>query len=164
MAVNFVPEGYRTVTPYLVLNEASKAIEWYKQAFNAEEMMRMDMPDGKVMHAEIRIGDSAIMLSDEFPMGGAKSPRALGGTTMGIHLYVPDVDAAFQQAVAAGGTPAMPPMDMFWGDRFSKVQDPFGHEWSISTHIEEVAPEEMEKRAAEAAKQMCPPEDAAASH
>jgi PhnB protein len=155
MAVNYVPEGYRTVTPYLVIRGAAEAIEWYKKAFGAEDIARMPMPDGKLMHAEIKIGDSFIMMSDEFPeMGGGKSPQALGGSCCSLHLYVPDVDASFSRAVSAGAEAQMPPMDMFWGDRFSKLRDPFGHEWTIATHKEDVTPEEMERRAAEAATQM----------
>jgi PhnB protein len=147
MAVSYVPEGYRTVTPYLVIKGAAEAIEWYKKAFGAEEIARMPMPDGRLMHAEIKIGDSFVMMSDEFPeFGGGKSPKSLGGCTTSLHLYFPDCDAAFTRAVDAGATGKMPPMDMFWGDRFGKLTDPFGHEWSVATHIEDVAPAEMEKR------------------
>ena len=154
MAVNYVPDGYRTVTPYLTLKGAVQAIEWYRKALNAQEMSRMPMPDGRLMHAEIKIGDSYVMLADEFPeFGGNKSPQSLGGSATGIHLYVPDCDASFNQAVAAGAQGNMPPMDMFWGDRFSKLTDPFGHVWTIATHKEDLSAEEMEKRAtAEAAK------------
>jgi PhnB protein len=150
MAVHYAPEGYRTVTPYLVVSGAAEAIEWYKKAFNAQDVVRMPMPDGRIMHAEIKIGDSFIMMSDEFPeMGGNKSPKNLGGTATGIHLYVPDCDAIFNQAVAAGATAKMPPMDMFWGDRFSKLTDPFGHDWSISTHKEDLSDTEMQRRSEE---------------
>ncbi|HYP12513.1 MAG TPA: VOC family protein [Bryobacteraceae bacterium] len=153
MAVSYKPDHYHSVTPYLVLNNAAEAIEWYVKAFGAQEMSRMAMPGGKVMHAELKIGDSCIMLSDEFPHGACKSPKTLGGTSMGIHLYVPDVDPAFQQAVQAGAEILMPPMDMFWGDRFGKVRDPFGHEWSLATHTEDVTEDEMMKRAEAATSQ-----------
>jgi PhnB protein len=153
MAVNYIPEGYRSVTPYLVIKGAAEAIEWYKRALGAEEVVRMAMPDGQVMHAEIKIGDSFIMLGEECGEMN-KSPKSLGGTPVGIHLYVQDCDRAFQQAVAAGAESRMAPEDMFWGDRFGKIADPFGHEWSIATHKEDVAPEEMERRSAEAMKQM----------
>lgn len=145
-----VPEGYRTVTPYLVLNDASKALEFYKKAFGAEEIFRMPGPGGKVMHAEMKIGDSMLMLADEFPDFGSKSAKTLGGSPVGIFLYVSDVDATFQQALAAGATETMPVEDMFWGDRYGKLVDPFGHNWHLATHVEDVAPEEMEKRAAAA--------------
>ena len=155
MAVNPVPEGYRTITPYLTVKGAAEAIEWYKKAFGAQEIARMPMPDGRLMHAEIKIGDSFIMLGDEFPeMGGNKSPQTLGGTTSGLHIYVSDCDALFKRAVEAGATPKMPPMDMFWGDRFGKLGDPFGHDWSVGTHIEDVSDAEMQRRTREAAAQM----------
>jgi PhnB protein len=154
MPVNYVPEGYRSVTPYLVVSGAAQAIEWYKNAFGAQDVMTMPFPDGRLMHAEMKIGDSFVMLADEFPeMGGNKSPKSLGGTPTGIHLYVPNCDAVFDKAIASGATAKMPPTDMFWGDRFSKLTDPFGHDWTVATHIEDVAPDEMERRAqAEAAK------------
>jgi PhnB protein len=153
MAVNPIPEGYRTVTPYLTIKGAAQAIEWYKKAFGAQEIARMPMPDGRLMHAEIKIGDSFVMLSDETPEFGNKSPQSLGGSASSIHLYVRDCDASFNQAVAAGATVKMPPMDMFWGDRFGALTDPFGHQWSIATHKEDLSEEEMEKRfSAEAAK------------
>jgi PhnB protein len=157
MAVNYVPEGYRTVTPYMVIKGVDKAIDWYKKAFGAEELVRMPSPDGRVMHAEIKIGDSCVMMGDEFPEMAPdnKSPASLNGaTTVGLHIYVKDCDAAFNKAVAAGAKAAAPPTDMFWGDRFSKVVDPFGHHWSIATHIEEVSPEEMGKRMQAAAAEM----------
>ncbi len=144
--VSPVPEGYRTVTPYLIIRDAARAIEFYVKAFGAKEIMRMPMPDGKLAHAEIQIGDSMIMIADENLEWGARSPETLSGTPVGIFLYVPDVDATFKQAVDAGATPTMPPSDMFWGDRYGKVKDPFGHEWSVGTHIEDVSPEEMGKR------------------
>jgi PhnB protein len=148
-----IPEGYHSVTPYLTCSDAAKAIEFYKRAFDAKEVMRMPMPNGKIGHAEIRIGDSVIMLADEMPGGEARSPQSLGGTTAGIFLYVKDVDAAYQKAVSAGAKASMPPQDMFWGDRYGKLSDPYGHSWSLSTHKEDVAPEEMKRRMqAQAAK------------
>jgi PhnB protein len=142
-----IPEGHHTITPYLVVKDASQAIDFYKRAFGAKEMDRMSAPDGKrVMHAEIQIGDSRLMLSDEFPGAGSTSPQTLGGTTCQIFLYVPDVDAAYQQAISAGATAGMPPADMFWGDRFAKLSDPFGHQWGLATHKEDVSPQEMKKR------------------
>ena len=145
-----VTDGYHTVTPHLVVRDAAKAIEFYKKAFGAKEAFRMPGPDGKLMHAEIQIGDSMVMLSDEFPEYGSKSPQALGGSPVNILLYVENADKVFQQAVAAGATVTMPLADQFWGDRYGKLADPFGHQWSVATHIEDVAPEEMAKRAAKA--------------
>ncbi|HLL88022.1 MAG TPA: VOC family protein [Tepidisphaeraceae bacterium] len=149
-----IPEGYHTVTPYLRCREAAKAIEFYKAAFGAEEVFRMPGPGGTIMHAEVRIGDSFVMVSDEFPNWGAKGPQSYGGTTVGLHLYVADADAAFARATAAGATVMMPLTNQFWGDRYGKLQDPFGHEWSVSQHVEDVPPDEMERRAAEMMKQM----------
>lgn len=149
-----VPEGYHTVTPYLTLNDAAGAIDFYKRAFGATENMRMNGPGGKIGHAELRVGDSVIMLSDEMPGQSSKSPKSLGGTTAGIFLYVEDVDALYNRAVSAGAKGSMPPADMFWGDRFGTVTDPYGHVWSMATHKEDVAPEEMEKRGKEAMAQM----------
>lgn len=141
-----VPEGCRTVTPYLIIRDAAKAIEFYKKAFGAVERFRMPMPDGKLAHAEIQIGDSVVMIADENPQWGVQSPQALNGSPVSIFLYVPDVDATFKQAIAAGATEVMPVADMFWGDRYGKVVDPFGHKWDLATHVEDVAPEEMEER------------------
>jgi len=143
-----VPEGYHTVQPYLVLKDAAAAIEFYKKAFGATEVCRMTGPDGKsVMHAEIKVGDSLIFLSNECPSGqGNKAPATLGGTTVSLMLYVPNVDVLHKQAVGAGATSEMPPQDMFWGDRFGKLVDPFGHSWAIATHIEDVSAEEMKRR------------------
>ncbi len=143
-----IPEGHHAVTPYICIRDAAKAIDWYKKAFGATEISRMPSPDGKVMHAEIRIGDSFIFLSEEAPSMGTKGVQGYGGSPVSIHLYVPNVDTTFQSAVAAGATAGMPPGNMFWGDRFAKVTDPFGLGWSIATHIEDVKPEEMGKRAA----------------
>ena len=146
-----IPDGYHTVTPYLSIQGAGKALEFYKKAFGAEEMVLMPMPGGKIGHAEIRIGDSTVMLADEFPdMPDAvtKSPGTLGATTFGICLYVPEVDAAFKRAVDAGATVKRPVKDQFYGDRSGVIEDPFGHIWTIATHTEDVTPEEMKKRMA----------------
>jgi PhnB protein len=145
-----VPAGFHTATPYLVVRDAARAIEFYKQAFGAKEIFRMPAPDGKIMHGEIQIGDSRVMLSDECPDMGSKSPQALNGSPVSIFLYVEDVDAVFKNAVAAGAKPTAPVQDMFWGDRYGKVTDPFGHQWQIATHKEDVSPHEMEKRSAAA--------------
>src|SRR5437773_1413912 len=154
-AVKPIPDGYHTATPYLTLGDAAQAIDFYKRAFGAQELMRMAGPGGKgVGHAEIKIGDSIVFLSDEFPQGGTRSPQALGGSTTSVMLYVPDVDAVFERAVKAGATSAMPPTDMFWGDRFGKLVDPFGHHWGVATHKEDVAPADMERRAKEAMAKM----------
>jgi PhnB protein len=152
--VNAIPPGYHSITPYLVVNEASRAIEFYKQAFGAKETVRMGGPGGKVGHAELKIGDSMLMLSDEMPGSGTRSPQSLGGSPVSIFMYVESVDSVFNQAVKAGAKADMPPQDMFWGDRFGKLTDPFGHSWAIATHIEDVAPQEMEKRAQAAMAQM----------
>ena len=149
MPANPVPRGLRTVTASLTVKGAKQAIEFYKNAFGAELLMKMESPTGGIGHAELKIGDSVIFLNDEFPQGNSKSPITLGGTTGGIQLYVNDVDSSFKRAVDAGAKPAMPPMDMFWGDRMSQVTDPFGHAWGISTHKEDLSQAEMEKRAAE---------------
>jgi PhnB protein len=141
-----IPDGFHTVTPYLIVNGAARALEFYKKAFGATELMRMPGPEGKVMHAEIKIGDSPIMLADEFPEMGARSPQALGGCPVSLMLYVDDVDARFNQAVAAGATVQRPVKDQFYGDRTGTLVDPFGHIWSIATHKEDVPPEEMQKR------------------
>ncbi|HZN67861.1 MAG TPA: VOC family protein [Tepidisphaeraceae bacterium] len=150
MAVRPVPEGYHTVTPYLIINGAAKALDFYKRAFGAEEVVRMEQPGGKIGHAEIRIGDSMIMLADEVPQMGHKSPAALGGTPVSILLYIEDVDARFKRAVAAGAKVQRPLENQFYGDRSATLQDPFGHVWTIATHVEDVPPEEMERRMKEA--------------
>lgn len=141
-----IPPGHHTVTAYLTLNDCAGAIDFYKKAFGAQEIMRMDGPPGKIGHAEIKIGDSVIMLADEMPGAGGRAPKSLGGTTAGIFLYVNDVDSSYKQAVDAGAKADMPPADMFWGDRFGKLTDPFGHSWSMATHKEDVAPAEMRNR------------------
>jgi PhnB protein len=142
-----IPAGYHTVTPYLVCRGAAGAIDFYKRAFGAKEKMRMPGPNGTVAHAEIQIGDSRVMLGDEWPEMGAKSPEALGGSAGSVFLYVKNVDAFASKAVAAGATVVMPLQDMFWGDRYGKLKDPFGHEWSIATHKEDVTAKQMAKRA-----------------
>jgi PhnB protein len=147
MAVEPVPEGYHTLTPYLAVENAADAIEYYKQAFGAEEKFRMDAPGGKIGHAELQIGDSHVMLSDPFPQSSTKTPREVGATTGSIFMYVEDVDAVVKQAVDAGATVTMEVADQFWGDRFGTITDPFGHIWAIATHIEDVPPEEMAERA-----------------
>lgn len=150
--VKKIPDGYHTATPYLVVGDAARAIDFYKQAFGASELVRMGAPEGKIGHAELKIGDSMIMLSDE--MMGNRSPKTLGGSPVSIFLYVEDVDSVFNKAINAGAKSDAPPTDMFWGDRFGKLTDPFGHVWSIATHIEDVAPEEMKKRTRKAMAQM----------
>ena len=141
-----IPKGFHTVTPYLTVSDSARAIDFYKRAFGAEELSRLNGPDGKVAHAEIKIGDSIIMLSDEMP-GWGRSPQSLGGTAVDIFLYVADVDRIFNQAIAAGAKVAMPVGDMFWGDRYGRVTDPFGHSWSLATHKEDVPADELRKRA-----------------
>jgi PhnB protein len=145
-----IPEGYSTVTPYLVFEDAAAAIDFYKNAFGAKERMRMEAPGGKIGHAEIEIGDSIVMLADAFPQSTTRPPTELGGTSAGIFLYVDDVDAVAQKAVDAGATITMEVADQFWGDRFGSVTDPFGHSWSIATHVEDVPPDQMAERAKEA--------------
>src|SRR5277367_6792928 len=148
-----IPDGYHTISPYLVVQDAAKAIDFYKKAYGAKEVMRMDGPNGKIGHAELQIGDSRIMLSDEMP-GMNQSPKTLGGSPVNIFMYVKNVDTVFNQAVAAGAKVTAPLADMFWGDRYGKVDDPFGHSWSLATHIEDVAPQEMAKRSKEAMAKM----------
>jgi len=143
-----VPAGYHTATPYMIVNGAAKAIEFYKNAFGATELMRIAQPNGKIGHAEIKIGDSPIMLADEYPEMGARSPQSLGGSPVSIMLYVDKVDAVVKKAVAAGAKVVRPVEDKFYGDRSGTLEDPFGHQWHISTHQEDVTPEEMKKRAA----------------
>jgi len=143
-----IPEGYHTVTPHLAVRNAAKALDFYAKAFGAEEFVRMPGPGGVVMHAEVRIGDSVVMLGEEDPQRGALSPQAIGGSPVSLLLYVKDVDASFARAGQAGCTVDMPPTDMFWGDRYCKLQDPFGHHWALATHKEDLTPEQMKQRMA----------------
>ena len=146
-STKYIPEGLHTVTPYLTVRNAAKALEFYKRAFGAKELHRMAGPDGRVMHAAFQIGDSQIFLSDEITeMPTSKSPESLNGSPVSILIYVQDVDSFFNTATQAGGTPLEKPTDMFWGDRWSTIRDPFGHMWQIATRVEEVTPEEMKKR------------------
>ena len=146
MAVQPIPEGYHSVTPYLAVDDASAAIEFYKRAFGATERMRMPGPDGKIAHAELEIGDSLISLADPLPQSQTSPPKEVGACTGGFFLYVEDVVASFQQAVDAGATVTMPLEDMFWGDRFGSLMDPFGHYWSLATHTEDLTEEEIAER------------------
>jgi len=141
-----IPNGFHTATPYLVQSDCAAAIEFYKKAFGATEIMRMAGPPGKIGHAEIKIGDSIIMVADEMPGGEDRAPKSLGGTTAAVFLYVTDVDSTYKRALDSGAKSVMAPADMFWGDRFGKLIDPFGHSWAVATHKEDVAPEEMQKR------------------
>ena len=139
-----IPPGYHSVTPYLVVSDGAAAIEFYKAAFGAVEHFRMPTPDGeRILHAQIQIGDSPVMLAQEIQEFGSKGPNALGGSSVAMHLYVEDVDAAYDKAVKAGAEATMPPADMFWGDRYGRLTDPFGHVWSLATHVRDVTPEEM---------------------
>lgn len=146
MTVKKIPDGYAAVTPYLVVRGCAQAIDFYRRAFGAEEVMRLDLPDGKVAHAEIRIHGSVIMLSDENPQWQSQSPQTLGGTPASLMLYVEDCDAVFERAVQAGATVNMPVSDQFYGDRCGNVTDPFGHKWSIATHVEDVSHDEVVRR------------------
>ena len=143
-----IPDGYHAVTPYLIVKGAARAIEFYEVAFGARELFRMPRPDGRVGHAELQIGDSRLMLADEHPEIGARSPQSIGGSPVTIHLYVPDVDATVARAVAAGARLDRPVADQFYGDRNGGLTDPFGHVWFVATHKEDVAPDELERRAA----------------
>jgi Uncharacterized protein conserved in bacteria len=154
MAVKPIPEGYHSLNAYLAVNDAAAAIEYYTEVFGAKERLRMDGPDGKIGHAELEIGDSRIMLSDPFPQASTKPPKELGGTSVSVMMYVEDVDAAFKRAVDAGASVTMELADMFWGDRMGSVTDPFGHSWSLATHVEDVPPDEMAERAKAAMAQM----------
>lgn len=149
-----VPDGYTTVTASLTVREASKAIAFYIQAFDAKELNRFHGPDGKIMHAEIMIGNSIVMLNDEMPEADCRSPQSIGGTGSSIFLYVNDADATFNKAVSAGAKPQMPLMDAFWGDRFGSIYDPFGHVWCIATRKKDMTPEEMSIAGQEAFKNM----------
>jgi PhnB protein len=154
MGTKPIPEGYNTVTPVLAVDDAAAAIEFWKRAFGATERSRMDGPDGRVAHAEIQIGDAVIMTADQYPQSSTKPPKEVGAATSAVFLYVEDVDSVVQDAADAGAEVTMPPEDMFWGDRFGQVRDPFGHVWQIATHVEDVEPQEMERRAQEAMASM----------
>ena len=147
MATKPIPEGFHTVSPYLAVDDAARAIEYYLKAFGAKELVRMEAPGGKVGHAELELGDSRIMLSDPFPQASTRPPKELGGTSASVFMYVEDVDAVVKRAVDAGATVTMEVANQFWGDRFGTITDPFGHVWSIATHVEDVPPEEMVERA-----------------
>jgi len=144
-SVKAVPEGYHTVTASLIFAGADKAIDFYKKAFGAEEIMRMPGPGGRIMHAEVRIGNSRVMLADEMPDMGCKAPGAYGGSPVSFYVYVENVDSAWKRAVDAGGRSKMPLMDMFWGDRCGQIEDPFGYKWMIAQHVKDLTPEEMKK-------------------
>jgi PhnB protein len=152
-----IPEGYHTLTTYLTMDNAAEAIDYYKDVFGANERIRMEAPDGKIGHAELEIGDSLLMLSDAFPGATSRPPTELGGTTAGAFMYVEDVDAVVKRAVESGATITMEIADQFWGDRFGSITDPFGHSWSIATHVEDVPPEEMAERAKAAMAAMSSP-------
>lgn len=155
--VEAIPKDMQTVTPHLVCDGAAAAIEFYKKAFNAVEAARMQTPDGKIMHAMVRIGDSNVMLVDEFPDYGSVGPKKLNGSPVTLHVYVPDVDKTFAQAVAAGATVKMPLENQFWGDRYGVVIDPFGHNWSLATHVKDMTPDEM-KTAMQSMNPECGPQ------
>lgn len=141
-----IPDGAHSVTPHLVIKDAAKAIDFYQKAFGAREIYRMPGPGGKIMHAAIQIGDSQVYLADEFPEMGCVGPATLGGSPVSLHIFVEDVDALWERATKAGVTVQMPLGDQFWGDRYGKVKDPFGHEWSLATHKEDLSPEEIKQR------------------
>jgi len=143
-----IPEGYHSVTPYLVVKGAAAAIDFYKKIFGAVEIMRMPAPDGRVGHAELRFGDSVVMLADEYPEIQTVGPKTLGNTPVGLLLYVDDVDKTVERAVASGATIQKPVADQFYGDRSGTIEDPFGHKWTVATHVEDVSPEEMQRRMA----------------
>lgn len=151
-AVNPIPTGMHSVTPHLVCADAQAAMDFYVKAFGASIVAKLDGPDGRLMHGEIKIGDSMIMIAAEYPEYGSRGPKALGGTPVTLHMYVEDADQAFAKAVAAGATAKMPVADMFWGDRYGIVEDPYGHQWSLATHVRDLSPEEIAKGAAEAFK------------
>jgi PhnB protein len=150
MGVKPIPEGYHTITPYLAVEDADAAIDFYKQAFGAKETVRMNGPDGKIAHAELKIGDSLVMLSDPFPQSSSRPPKELNGTSASIFMYVEDVDVTVKKAVDTGATVTMDIEDQFWGDRFGAIADPFGHIWSIATHVEDLSEDEIARRGQEA--------------
>ena len=147
-----IPEGYHSITPYLAVTDAARAIDFYQRAFGAKELMRMNSPQGKVTHAEIKIGDSVIMLTEESSNADIRAPQSLDGSTVSLFLYVEDLDSVFKKALSAGAKERQALANQFWGDRYGRLIDPFGHSWSLATHVEDVSPEEMGKRAQEAAK------------
>ncbi|HEY4259797.1 MAG TPA: VOC family protein [Schlesneria sp.] len=153
MSVQPIPAGYHSVTPYLIVSDATRAMEFYQNAFGAVELMRLDGPNGKIMHAEVKIGDSPVMLADEFPEMDAISPQTLKGTPVSLMIYVEDVDARFKQAIAAGATVQREVQDQFYGDRSGTLVDPFGHVWSLATHVEDVTVEQVKERLAQMMKQ-----------
>lgn len=153
-----IPQGFHSVSPYMIVPHAVEAIKFYEKAFGAEAITRMEGPGGATVHAEMRIGDSRILMSDENLQWGAKSPNTLGGTPVSFHIYCDDADALFNQAVAAGCTAQIPPADMFWGDRYGKVQDPYGHVWAIATRKEDLTVDELHQRAGEAMREQMQPE------
>jgi PhnB protein len=153
MAVKPVPDGYHTATPYLIVSDAARALEFYQRAFGAEELMRFAAPDGKIGHAEIKIGDSVIMLADELPQMGYRGPKTLGGSPVSILIYMDDVDARFARALDAGAVQTRPVENRFYGDRSGTLADPFGHVWTLSTHVEDVPPDELARRAEAVMKQ-----------
>jgi len=155
--VKAVPPGFHTLTPHLTVRDADKALEFYKNALGAEVLHVARMPDGKIMHAGVRIGDSMLMLNEEFPEYGGLSPLSVGGTGVTIHIYTEDVDAAFNRALSAGAEVKMPLMDQFWGDRYGIVSDPFGHKWSLAAHVKDMSPEQMQLAQDEAMAKMPPP-------
>ena len=152
MGVRAIPDGYSSVTPYLIVNGAAQALDYYKMAFDAQELMRFPSPDGKIVHAEIQIGNSRVMLADESPQMGNNSPTTLGGSGTGLMLYVDDADSTFERAVSGGAKVKQELKTQFYGDRNGTITDPFGHSWTIATHVEDVAPEELKRRMAEAMK------------
>jgi PhnB protein len=154
MTTQPIPEGYHTLTTYLTIENAAEAIDYYKDVFGAKERIRMEAPDGKIGHAELEIGDSLLMLSDAFPGATSRPPTELGGTTAGAFMYVEDVDAVVKRAVESGATITMEIADQFWGDRFGTITDPFGHSWSIATHVEDVPADEIAERAKAAMAEM----------
>jgi PhnB protein len=162
MPVKFIPEGYHTATPYLIIRGAGQALDFYKKVFGAKEIMRMPTPDGHIAHAEMQIGDSHVMLADEMPKMPYKGPQSLGGTSVCLMVYVPEVDKVFASTIAAGATVQEPVRNQFYGDRSGTVKDPFGHIWTIATHVEDVPPEEMGRRA-EAWMKECAQKAAAAA-
>ncbi|MDQ4132818.1 MAG: VOC family protein [Actinomycetota bacterium] len=152
--VKSIPDGYPQVTPYLAVDGAAEAIEFYTNVFGAKERMRMDAPEGKIGHSELQFGNSVLMLSDAFEEMGVRSPQTIGGSPVTLSVYVEDVDDVFERAVAAGAKPLRPVEDQFYGDRTGQFEDPFGHRWNVATHVEDVPPEEMAERAAQAMDQM----------